>query len=145
MTDRPIDDDELERRVRDAVHDPVPGELLRVSSELFTWRTVDAELAELVLADAGATAGVRGTLTHIDTFIVGDRVIVVEQDDRGEVSVDLGGRWADAVAIYTPAGEAMRADTDEAGVARFRALPRGPVQFVIDTVDAAIKLRWITL
>ncbi len=144
MTDRPIGDDELERRVRDAVRDPVPEELLRISNGLFTWRTIDAELAELELADAEATADVRGTLTVNATFVVGDRVIEVELDDRGELIVDLGGRWADAVAIYTPAGEALRADTDEAGVARFRPAPRGPVQFVIDTVDAAIKTRWIT-
>src|SRR5688572_7244661 len=102
MTDRPIGDDDLERVMRDAMRDPVPELLLRISDGLFTWRTVDAELAELVLADAEATAEVRGTLTHIDTFVVGDRVIEVELDDRGELSVDLGGRWADAVAIYTP-------------------------------------------
>jgi hypothetical protein len=37
-----------------AVCDPPPEELREVASELFTWRTVDAELAELLRAPAPA-------------------------------------------------------------------------------------------
>ena len=144
MTDRPIGDEDMERWLREAVHDPVPDELLRISQGLFTWRTIDAELAELELLDVDADAGVRGTLTMSATFVVDDRVIEVELDDRGELIVDLGGRWAESVSVHGPAGETMRADTDDAGVARFRPAPRGPVQFVIRTDEAAIKTRWIT-
>ncbi|HBW18475.1 MAG TPA: hypothetical protein DEH11_05400, partial [Actinobacteria bacterium] len=58
-------DDELEEELRRtaASLDPVPPELLRAAADAFTWRTVDAELAELVydsLVDEDALALVRG-------------------------------------------------------------------------------------
>jgi hypothetical protein len=143
-TNEPFSDDEIERRLREAVHDPVPDDLLRISAGLFTWRTIDAELAELEVIDADASATVRGGEPATATFVVDDRLIEVEHHRDGELVVDLGGRWAETVSIFTPAGEAASASTDEAGVARFPALPRGPVQFVIRAEDhAAIKTRWV--
>jgi hypothetical protein len=145
MSNQPTSDDELERQLRDAARDPVPDDLVRISTGLFTWRTIDAELADLELADADATAAVRGGEPVTATFVVDDRVIEVELDADGELIVDLGGRWAETVAIYTPEGAAETATTDEAGVARFAHVPSGPVQFVITTDDgAATKTRWIT-
>lgn len=145
MTDHPGDHADLERRLRDAVRDPVPHDLVRIAAGLFTWRTIDAELAELELADADASSAVRGGEPVTATFAIDDRVIEVEHHADGELVVDLGGRWAEAVAIYTPVGEAAVAATDEAGVARFAEMPRGPVQFVVRTADgAAVKTRWVT-
>jgi hypothetical protein len=144
MTDVPISDDEIERRLRDAVHDPVPDDLVRISAGLFTWRTIDAELAELEVVDVDARATVRGGEPATATFVVDDRLIEVEHHRDGELVVDLGGRWADTVFIFTPAGEVASAGTDEAGVARFSAAPRGPVQFVIRAEGhAPIKTRWV--
>ena len=61
MTDQPIgDDEELERQLRDAVATPCRTTCSGSRTGLFTWRTIDAELAELELADVEATAGVRG-------------------------------------------------------------------------------------
>lgn len=145
MTDHRRDDAELERRIREAVHDPVPNELVRISTGLFTWRTIDAELAELELADVDAAPAVRGDEPVTATFVVDDRLIEVEHHVDGELVVDLGGSWAESVAIYTPAGEATAAAPDEAGVARFAVLPSGPVQFVVRAPDgAAVKTRWVT-
>jgi hypothetical protein len=144
MTDVPISDDEIERRLRDAVHDPVPDDLVRISAGLFTWRTIDAELAELEVVDVDARATVRGGEPATATFVVDDRLIQVEHHRDGELVVDLGGRWAGPVSIFTPAGEVASAGTDEAGVARFSAAPRGPVQFVIRAEGhAPIKTRWV--
>jgi hypothetical protein len=145
LTDQPTSDDGFEQQLRDAARDPVPDDLVRISAGLFTWRTIDAELAQLDLGDVEATAGVRGGEPTTATFVLGDRVIEVELSADGELIVDLGGRWAETVAIYTPEGAAETATTDEAGVARFAHVPSGPVQFVITTDDgAATKTRWIT-
>src|SRR5216684_8898574 len=59
------DDTELEEELRRAAarFDPVPGELLRAAASVFTWRTIDAELAELVfdsLVDHDEVSLVRG-------------------------------------------------------------------------------------
>jgi hypothetical protein len=146
MTDQPTNDNEFERQLRDAVRDPVPDDLVRISIGLFTWRTIDAELAELEVGDIDAEAAVRGGEPTTLTFVVDARVIEVELYPSGELIVDLGGRWADVVEIYTPDGVAATAAPDEAGVARFAQIPSGPVQFVVTAADgAAIKTRWVTL
>ena len=146
MTDQPTSDADLERQLKDAARDPVPDELVRIAAGLFTWRTIDAELAELELGDLETTALVRGGAPSTTTFVVHDRVIEVELHADGELFVDLGGRWAEAVALYTPEGGAATATTDEAGVARFPQVPSGPVQLVITaTGGAAVKTRWVTL
>ena len=48
------DDDDLEGRLGRAIADPAPPGLELVAYELFTWRTVDAELEELLQAPAPA-------------------------------------------------------------------------------------------
>jgi hypothetical protein len=145
MTDRPNSDNEFERQLRDAARDPVPDDLVRISMGLFTWRTIDGELAQLEMGDVEALARVRGGEPITATFVLDDRVIEVELNTAGELVVDLGGRWADSVEIYTPTGTGATAATDEAGVAHFAEVPSGPVQFVVTPAGgAAIKTRWVT-
>ena len=58
------DDDELEQELRQAgqLLDPVPARLVADAVEMFSWRAIDAELAELAFDSAGAqaAAAVRG-------------------------------------------------------------------------------------
>ena len=58
------DDNELEQELRQAgqLLDPVPARLMADAVEMFSWRTIDAELAELAFDSAGtqAAASVRG-------------------------------------------------------------------------------------
>lgn len=146
MSDDSLSDDELEQRLRAALRDPVPEEVLRVSEDLFTWRTIDAELAELETTDSTAMAGVRGANSTVITFVVDDRVVEVEVDEDRTVVVDLGGRWAAGIDLVARSGITVEGAIDEAGVCRFVAAPTGPVQLVITKQDGAlVKLRWITL
>src|SRR6188768_2138757 len=99
-----MSDEELERQLRAALSDPVPDSVLRASEGLFTWRTIDAELAELELMDAEA-AGVRGDTAIALTFVVDDHVIEVEIDTNGTevtVVVVLGGTWAAGIRLVVP-------------------------------------------
>ena len=147
MSDEHLSDEELEQRIRDSLYDPVPEDVLRISEGLFTWRTIDAELAELELIDETSAAAVRGAESATLTFVVGDRVIEVEIDeDDGTLVVDLGGDWAARIDLVTPAGTAVTGSIDEAGVCRFVDPPTGPVQLVIIRADGVVvKTRWVTL
>lgn len=123
------DESALEEELRRAAarFDPVPADLLRVADEAFTWRTIDAELAELVydsLADqdevslvrgpsqrrllsfqaAGLTIDLEVTTTNASRGIVGQLVPAL----RASVEIRVGAR-------------AIAADADELG--RFRAGP----------------------
>ena len=85
MSDDHLSDEELELQIRAALNDPVPDDVLRISEGLFTWRTIDAELAELELSDAEEAVGVRGEDATTLTFVIDDQVIEVElQVDRGD-------------------------------------------------------------
>ena len=119
--------------------------MIGISEGLFTWRTIDAELAELELSDE--SVGVRGEDSATLTFVVDDR------GDRGRIAnrprqliVDLGGNWAAGVRLVTPSGGEFVGDIDEFGVARFADPPSGPLQIVIERLTGgAVKTRWITL
>ena len=147
MSDDHLSDEELEIQIRAALHDPVPDDLIRISDGLFTWRTIDAELAELELSDSEQSAGVRGEDSTTLTFLIEDQVIEVELlVESGELVVDLGGDWASDVRLVTPDGGELVGDIDEVGVARFADPPTGPIQLIISRANGgAIKTRWVTL
>lgn len=148
MSDDRVSDDELERRLRASLSDPVPDAVLRAAEGLFTWRTIDAELAELELVDP-ELAAVRGDSAVALTFVVDDRVIEVEVDTNGpdvNVVVDLGGPWAAGIRLVVPTGDALEGSIDDAGLCRFDAAPTGPVQIVVTRADgSSVKTRWITV
>ncbi len=147
MSDDHPTDEELEQRLRDSLHDPVPDEVLRISEGLFTFRTIDAELAELEAADAEAAGAVRGEDPTVLTFVVGDHVIEVELDEGdGSLMAYPIGQWAVGIDLLTPSGTAIAGTIDETGVCRFVNPPSGPVQLVISREDGElVKTRWITL
>ena len=77
------DDDELERELKSAEQllDPIPPRLLRDAMDIFGWRTIDAELAELVFdsADNQAAELVRGSgQPRLLTFQASDLSIELE-------------------------------------------------------------------
>ena len=145
MSDDHLSDEELEQQIRAALQDPIPDDLIGISEGLFTWRTIDAELAELELSDE--PVGVRGEDTTTFTFVIEDQVIEVEfHADRGELVVDLGGNWALGIRLVTPSDAQIVGDIDDAGVARFDDPPTGPIQLIISRVaGGVIKTRWVTL
>ncbi len=82
------DDDELERDLKSAAQllDPIPPRLLRDAMDIFGWRTIDAELAELVFdsADAHAAELVRGSgQPRLLTFQASDLSIELELTGGG--------------------------------------------------------------
>jgi hypothetical protein len=93
------DDDELERELKSAAQllDPIPARLLRDAMDIFGWRTIDAELAELVFdsADTHAAALVRGSgQPRLLTFQASD--LTIELELGGGLEHRIAGRLVPA-------------------------------------------------
>lgn len=139
MRDDP--DDELEERLRRVAErvDPVPRGLLQAAVDSFTWRTVDADLAELVfdsLVDQYQDALVRGPgQARLLSFAASGLMIDVEITGTGPSRRLIGQlvppQWA-AVELRRGDGVATL-EADELG--RFSAGPlrAGPISLRCST------------
>lgn len=130
------DDTELEEELRQvaALAEPVPPGLLRAAVDAFTWRTIDADLAELVfdsLSDQRETALVRGSWQdRLLSFRAGSVTIEVEVTATGS-SRGLTGQIVPpqlaTVQIRHRDGAVTR-QADELGCFSADSLPAGPVR-----------------
>jgi hypothetical protein len=136
MTEDEVRDEQLVDELRDVVNrlDPPPRHVLEAAKAAYDWRTLDAELAELVYdsdLDDLELAGVRGESgPQILSFEAPALTIDVE------IGVDPGGRrrLIGQLAPPQPARVEVRApggttttDTDELGRLAVEGLEPGPV------------------
>lgn len=132
--------------------DGPPAELVASAKELFTWRTVDAELATVTfdsLADP-ELAGVRGAdAARSVTFETAAVVIDVEISPAGE-RFDLVGSLApaDAAGLVLQHGDGATTDVVVDGLGRFRlpGVAAGTVRFVVQAGEGArVVTDWVGL
>jgi hypothetical protein len=129
------EDDELEYELRQAAArlDPVPPELVQAAAEAFSWRNIDAELAELVfdsLLNTDQAALVRSSPgRRLVSFQTPELTIDVEvtttaagRDVMGQITPPQRA----AVEIRHRAG-VVSTDADERGSFRSAALQTGPM------------------
>jgi hypothetical protein len=129
--------------------DPVPPEVVRAGYAAFTWRTIDAELAELaedsMLVGAGS---VRGTDTRLLTFEAPSVSVVVEVTEMGERRKLVGQlipACAAALRIEHPAG-ATTVAVDEQGLFSAESLPAGPARVALTVPGGgAVVTSWVTV
>jgi hypothetical protein len=145
-----LDDDDLLDLLGRALAttDPVPSSVVRAAVGAETWRTIDAELAELVFDSAVASTGTRSTpgsareLTfragglEIELLLVDGPAPVIE----GQLVPAVG----DLVEL-TGRGAATAAEVDELGRFRFVEIPAGPVRFGIRTPGGWVQTAWVVL
>jgi hypothetical protein len=157
------DDDELEQELRQAERllDPVPARLLRGAVDIFSWRTIDAELAALTFdsADASSTAAVRGsggTGTVESAEVAGSPRLLTF--DAGEVSIELELAGSAAERAITgqlvPAQPAeielrlgdQRLTTTADDFGRFEVVARGsgPISLRFRLADSEIVTEWVS-
>lgn len=145
-------DDRLVEVIRAALHelDGPPPEIVALAKQSLTWRTIDAELAELTYDSAvdGDLVGVRGTGTaRALTFEVGAVVIDLEVSDR-DTARDVLGQVAPAndvtLSLVRPTGTVDVA-LDDLGRFRLTGLPSGPARFVLVGPSGTVGTDWITL
>ncbi len=144
----PVPDDVLQGAVAAALHatDPVPERFIVAAKESFTWRTIDAELAELTFDSAESElVGVRGAdatrqVTYqapgfeIEVAIISDgaRRLVGQLVPPHEGTVQL--RFADLV---------VAAEVDSLGRFSFEDVPLGPISLRLDLGEGAtVETAW---
>jgi hypothetical protein len=116
--------------------DQVPATVVEASRQLFTWRTVDAELAELL--EESALTGVRGSDDDRLTFAAGDARVVVRVTDEL------------LVGQVEPAPLAVRVDevgrpplpATLTGSSFTAPAPRGPTRIYVQLPDRTITTDW---
>ncbi|MGY1843782.1 hypothetical protein [Modestobacter sp. SYSU DS0875] len=133
---------DLARVARD--RDPVPADLLEFARQALTWRTVDAELAELTADSREVAVAVRGTSDDVRllTFSAGDLRLDVEVLTEGATRRLVGelSPGQPARVVLEHAGGTLTEETDElgrfllegvpVGLVRLRCVPAGGAEFI---------------
>lgn len=149
-------DDELLAQLRAyfTATDPVPTHVRDAAEASLTWRTIDAELAELVADSAEAPlVGVRSapsaTGGRLLTFSGPDLVVEVEVSAAGLgrrlVGQLVPPRTAE-VEIRWPGGSLVRS-ADDVGHFTAEAVPAGPVSVVcrFTGTGAPVATSWVSI
>jgi hypothetical protein len=145
------DDDMIMSLLRQGLDqsDPVPPDVTDFATASFSWRTIDAELAQLSYDSTDETSAttVRSTATaRVVGFETGAWMIDLEHDAataelRGQI--DPAGRVGVELHVV---GAVLATETDDLGRFTFEGVEAGPVAIVI-RVDGqeAVKTEWIVL
>jgi hypothetical protein len=140
-------DEELLAELREAVAeaDEVTELQREAARAAFTWRTVDAELAELLHDSALESAAVRGDDTaRTLSFASGPLTLEVEIDGdtvRGQVV----GAAAESVLLQRSTADDQPLEVDPSGFFRFDGVSAGPVRFVVKAGDWTLTSPWVAL
>lgn len=143
--------EELRRVVELA--DPVPARVLEAARGSFSWRTIDAELAELAYDSAVAAGG-----EALVRSAGGGRVLTFESPGLSvEVEVTPSGSGRRLVGQLVPpqpaaieirhAAGTLAVDADELGRFAADGIPGGPVSLVCRPADGspAVATGWLVL
>lgn len=151
-----LTDDELMAALAEAVTEPAPDADRRreAAQAAFTWRTVDAELAELLhdsALEAGAAVRSSGGGPRSISFGRSGLTLEIEVDGAhvlGEVIAEgaaAGGPGPASVTLQRPGAEDVSVETDAAGFFRFDGVGSGAVRFTVERAGWALTTPWVTL
>ena len=150
-------DDELEAELRRLAADrePVPAELRQAAVDAFSWRDIDAEIAELVydsLLDADAAALVRGPADQrLVSFAVGGMTIDLEVTSVGAGRTVMGQIAPPQRATVDIRHPRDTVTVEAVALGRFRSgpLPSGPASLRLRPPPGAdgpaIVTDWVAL
>ncbi len=143
------DDDELMAALAEAVSetDEVGDRRREAARAAFTWRSVDAELMEL-LHDSALEAGaaVRGAADPGRLLAFGRGELTVEIEvGAGAVSGQVLPAQDATVTLQATDVEDRTVAADGAGFFRIEEVGSGPVRFVVTTSEHTLTTAWVTL
>lgn len=145
------EDDGLLARLREGLteSDPVPSDVTSFAKAAFTWRSIDAELAELEYdsIDEELPAGVRSSTTaRMVSFQAGQWMLDVEYDEAtGRLLGHISPQTTHTVEIHS-AGALFTVDSDELGRFEADGVTPGPVSMILRFTDGTvIKTQWVIL
>lgn len=144
-----MSDDELLVALEQAVAetDAVSDRRRAAAQAAFTWRTVDAELAELLhdsALDAGAAVRSGNAEPRSLSFASGDLALEVEVDGTTLMGQVVPATAA-TVAVQKAAGEEVSVEVDAAGFFRLEGVEPGPTRFVARAADWTLTSPWVVL
>lgn len=150
MTD-PARENEILEILRDGLRqtDPVPSTVSEFAAALFTWRDIDAELAELIFdsVDEETPAGVRSTSTaRMISFEVGKWAIDLEYNPAVRALMGSVLPVAPFSVELHSRGARFEVELDELGRFEFADVESGPASLVFRSADGeVVKTSWIVL
>jgi hypothetical protein len=127
--------------------DPVPADLVAAASAALTWRTIDAELAELLYDSAVDPEPVLvRELTVARLLAFAGAALSVDVELQGEELVgSLSPPGPCAIELQQPAGS-RQAESDDAGMFRLTGVQRGPARLVVrDPTGGVVATPWVVL
>lgn len=142
-------DDELvtELRALAARLDPVPPEAAAAARSAIAWRTMDAELAELIDDPASdpSLAGVRSTDTPLlltfESPLVDIEIEIVRTGDHRRILGQLVPPGFADVEVRHPGG-IISVAADEVGTFRAEQIPPGPVNLRCSSGAGIVETDW---
>jgi hypothetical protein len=146
------DDTRLLNELRDLVEriDPVPEGVKHAARGSFTWRTIDAELAQLAYdsaVDEALLASVRSSSTsRLLTFETPSLTIELELEPQGATS-RVRGQLAPpqtAQVAVRHAGGTAQAEADQIGCFTAEGIAHGPLSLRCELADGAVVVtEWL--
>jgi hypothetical protein len=141
-------DDELLAELRAALAeaDLVTDRQREAARAAFTWRTVDAELAELLHDSALEAAAVRGAddAPRTLSFASGELTLEVEIDGD-TVMGQVVGAAAQSVVLQRSVSHDQPLEVDSAGFFRVEGVGPGPLRFVVQAGDWTLTSPWVAI
>jgi hypothetical protein len=150
MTDSTRDNEIIEI-LRRGLHqsDPVPSTVSEFADALFTWRDLDADLAELTFdsVDESTPAGVRSTSTaRMISFEVGRWTVDLEFNPATGLLMGSVSPESPLTVELHSRGAHFAVDLDDSGHFEFEGVDSGPASLVFRFDDGEmIKTSWIVL
>ncbi|MGF1617333.1 MAG: hypothetical protein ACFCU2_05930 [Acidimicrobiia bacterium] len=129
--------------------DPVPSTVSEFAAALFTWRDIDAELAELTFdsVDEQTPTGVRSTSTaRMISFEVGKWTIDLEYNPATRILLgSISPKSPFTVELHSR-GARFAMELDDMGRFEFDDVEGGPASLVFRSSDGeVVKTSWIVL
>ncbi|HEX6222076.1 MAG TPA: hypothetical protein VF115_13380 [Acidimicrobiia bacterium] len=129
--------------------DSVPSDVTEFAKAALSWRTIDADLAELDFdsIDEDLPSGVRSSTTaRMVSFQVGKWMLDVEYDEMsGRIMGHIAPESPFTVELHTP-GALFSVESDEVGRFEADGIAPGPLSMVLRFRDGeVIKTQWVVL
>lgn len=147
----PSEDQEIIQQLRNglASAEPVPSDVTEFAKAAFTWRDIDAELADLEFdsIEEDLPAGVRSSATaRMVSFQAGQWMLDLEYDETSNTIMGhISPATSFTVELHLP-GARFSVESDEHGRFEAHDVSTGPVSLVLRMTDGqVIKTRWIVL